>query len=87
MIADCVGSAVVFRTASSQVHQLPHAMRLLDRPPGVPPWVVADRSYSSHHIREADAKPAIPVKCTGAPVCCRDWIYTNRNTVERLWPN
>ena len=29
--------------------------------------------------------PAIPSKRNEAPVRCPDWIYPNRNVVERLW--
>ena len=31
------------------------------------------------------ARPAIPPQRHEAPVACPDWIYTNRNQVERLW--
>jgi transposase len=62
---------------------------LLDQLQGVPLWVVGDRGYSSHrfrqHIRGAGAKPAIPSKRNEAPAVCPDWIYNNRNVVERLW--
>lgn len=89
MIADSAGRAIAFRIAPGQAHELPHAVPLLDQLPGVPLWVVADRGYSSHcfrqHIREAGAKPAIPSKRNEAPARCPDWIYTNRNRVERLW--
>src|SRR5215217_5361677 len=30
-------------------------------------------------------RPAIPSKQNEAPVACPDWIYANRNHVERLW--
>jgi transposase len=54
-----------------------------------PKWVVADRGYSSHafreHIWERGARPAIPAKDNEGPVACPDWIYANRNPVERLW--
>ena len=64
-------------------------MPLLDRLPGVPLWVVADRGYSSHgfrrHITRTGAKPAVPSKRNEAPARCPDWIYINRNRVERLW--
>ena len=60
-----------------------------DTDPGVPTWVVADRGFSSHafreHIWERGARPAIPAKDNEAPVACPDWIYNNRNQVERLW--
>ena len=49
----------------------------------------ANRGYSSHSFREhiwsIGARPAIPVKFNEAPVACPEWIYTNRNVVERLW--
>jgi transposase len=68
---------------------LPHAVPLLDRSPGVPRWVVADRGYSSHafrrHVRVLGARPAIPAKRNEAPVACPGWAYNDRNRVERLW--
>jgi len=55
----------------------------------VPLWVVADRGYSSHafreHIWNLGARPAIPPKRNEAPAACPNWIYNNRNRVERLW--
>src|SRR4051812_49924265 len=64
-------------------------MPLLDRLPGVPKWVVGDRGYTSHRFREhiwsLGARPAIPPQRHEAPVACPDWIYANRNRVERLW--
>jgi transposase len=75
--------------APGQAHELPRTIPLLDRLPGVPKWVVADRSYASQafrqHIWERGARPAIPSKRNEAPVACPDWIYNNRNLVERLW--
>ena len=89
MIADGRGRAVAFRLAPGQAHELPHAVPSLDRLPGVPVWVVADRGYSSHafrqHVWDAGARPAIPTKRNKAPVACPDWIGSNRNLVERLW--
>ena len=89
VIADGLGRAVAFILAPGQAHELPHAIPLLDRLPGVPKWVVADRGYASHAFREhiwtLGARPAIPPKRTEAPVACPDWIYNNRNQVERLW--
>ncbi len=62
---------------------------LLDCLPSVPKWVVADRGYPSHAFRERiwamGARPAIPSKRNETPVTCPDWIYINRNVVERLW--
>ncbi len=89
MIADALGRAIAFRIAPGQAHELPDAIPLLDTLPGVPKWVVADRGYSSHSFREhiwsIGARPAIPAKANEAPVACPDWIYNNRNVVERLW--
>jgi transposase len=89
VIADGLGRAVAFIVAPGQAHELPHAIPLLDRVPGVPQWVVGDRGYASHafrqHIREQGSRPAIPTKRNEAPVAYPEWIYTNRNMVERLW--
>ena len=89
MIADSLGRAIAFRIAPGQTHELPEAILLLDRLPRVPAWVVADRGYSSHSFREhiwsIGARPAIPTKANETPVACPDWIYNNRNVVERLW--
>ncbi|MGH1569532.1 IS5 family transposase [Methylobacterium sp. P31] len=89
VIADGARRTIAFRAAPGQAHELPHAMPLLDRLPGVPRWVVADRGYASHRFRqqveEAGAQPAIPAKNNEVPVRCPDWIYANRNIVERLW--
>ena len=89
MIADGLGRAVAFILAPGQAHELPHAIPLLERLPGVPKWVVADRGLSSHafreHIWSLGARPAIPSKRNEEEVACPDWIYANRNHVERLW--
>ena len=89
VIADSAGRAVAFALAPGQAHELPHAIPLLMRVPGVPVWVVADRGYSSHafreHIWDLGARPAIPPKVNEAPVACPAPIYANRNRVERLW--
>src|SRR5215210_6176566 len=89
VIADGLGRAVAFILAPGQAHELPHAVPLLERLPGVPQWVVADRGLSSHafreHIWSLGARPAIPSKRNEEEVACPDWIYANRNHVERLW--
>src|SRR5215210_7217644 len=89
VIADGLGRAVAFILVPGQAHELPHAVPLLDRLPGVPQWVVADRGLSSHafreHIWSLGARPAIPSKRNEEEVACPDWIYANRNYVERLW--
>lgn len=89
MIADGAGRAIAFRIAPGQAHELPHAVPLLDRLPDVPLWVVADRGYTSHafrqHIWDMGSRPAIPPQRGEAPVACPEWIYHNRNKVERLW--
>ena len=69
MIADGAGRAVAFALAPGQAHELPHAVPLLARLPGVPLWVVADRGYSSHafreHIWDLGARPAISTRRSG----------------------
>src|SRR3954471_10015631 len=94
VIADGLGRAVAFILAPGQAHELPHAVPLLERLPGVPKWVVADRGLSSHAFREhvwsLGARPAIPSKRNEEEVACPEWIYANRNLVnrnlvERLW--
>ncbi len=49
----------------------------------------ADRGYSSHafrqHVWDLGSRPAIPPKRNEAPVACPDYVYNNRNLVERLW--
>src|SRR4051812_40541832 len=89
VIADGLGRAVAFILAPGQAHELPHAVPLLERLPGVPKWVVADRGLSSHAFREhvwtLGARPAIPSKTNEAPVACREWVYNNRHRVENLW--
>ena len=89
MIADGKGRAIAFRLAPGQAHELPHAVPLLDCLPRLPKWVVADRGYASHafrqHVWDLGARPAIPPKRNEAPVACPDYIYNNRNLVERLW--
>ena len=89
MIADGQGRAIAFQLAPGQAHELPHAVPLLERLPGVPKWVVGDRGDTSHafreHIRDIGARPAIPPQRHEAHVACPDWIYKDRNQVERLW--
>jgi transposase len=88
VIADGLGRAIAFRIAPGQAHELPHAIPLLEQLPGVPKWVVGDRGYTSNgfreHIWSLGAKPAIPPQRHEAPVACPEWIYNNRNAVERL---
>src|SRR3954466_9945089 len=88
VIAGGLGRAVAFILAPGQAHELPQAIPLLERLPGVPKWVVADRGLSSHAFREPiwtlGARPAIPSKRNEEEVACPDWIYANRNHVERL---
>ncbi len=89
MIADALGRAIAFRISPDQAHELPQAILLLEQLPDVPTWVVADRGYTSHAFREhvwsLRARSAIPSKSNKAPLACPDWIYNNRNVVERLW--
>src|SRR3954451_23103009 len=63
VIADGLGRAVAFILAPGQAHELPHAVPLLERLPGVPKWVVGDRGFSSHTFRDRiwdlGSRPAI----------------------------
>jgi hypothetical protein len=52
LIANGLGRTIAFRIAPGQVHELPHAIPVLDQLPGVPKWVVGDRGYSSHRSRD-----------------------------------
>ena len=89
MIADGAGRAIASRLAPGQAHELPRAVPLLERLPGVPRWVVADRGYTSHasrqHVWDLGGKPAIPPQSHEAPVACPGWTYHDRNRVERSW--
>ena len=89
MIADGGGRAIAFALAPGQAHELPLAPALLARLPRRPLWVVADRGYASHALRERvwglGARPAVPPKRGEASVACPAWVYTNRSRVERLW--
>jgi transposase len=57
--------------------------------PDVPLWVVGDKGYSSNELRETlnnkGSRVAIATRSNEAAVACPEWIYTNRNMVERLW--
>jgi transposase len=67
----------------------PRRFRCSKRCQFVPGWVVGDRGYTSHRFREhiwnMGARPAIPPQRHEAPVACPEWVYNNRNRVERLW--
>jgi transposase len=89
VIADASGRAIGFALAPGQARELLRAPLLLAFLAAVPRWIVADRGYASHALRERiwnlGARPAIPAKRREAPVACPPWIYHNRNRVERLW--
>ncbi len=89
MIADAQGRAIGFALAPGQAHELPLAPLLLAVLSVTPAWIVADRGYASHAFRELiwnlGARPAIPSKRNEEQVRCPEWIYHNRNRVERLW--
>jgi transposase len=89
VVADGAGRAVAFAVAPGQAHELPIAPSLLDRLPSVPLWVVGDRGYSSGAfrdlVRSRGARPAIPTRRNEEAVACPDFVYHNRNRVERLW--
>lgn len=79
----------MFHLAPGQAHELPSAPALLAALPDVPAWVVADRGYTSDafraHVWSMGARPAIPVRSNEAAVRCPNFIYQNRNRVERMW--
>ena len=86
---DGAGRALGFALAPGQAHELPLAPGLLDILPDVPGWIVGDRGYASDAFRQRvwdlGARPAVPPKANDAPVAGPDWIYNNRNIVERYW--
>ena len=89
VLADARGRAIAFVITLGQAAELPQAEKLLGFLPGTPLWTVADRGYSSHALREAirdlGSTPAIPTRSNEPPVICREWVYVNRERVERLW--
>jgi transposase len=89
VIADASGRAIGFALAPGQAHELLLVPLLLAFLAVIPLWIVADRGYASHAVRDLiwslGARPAIPAKRNQAPVACPPWIYHNRNRVERLW--
>ena len=89
VLADSGGRAIGFLLTPGQDAERPQAGKLLDFLPGTPVWTVADRGYSAHDlrmaIRDLGSKPAIPTRRNEAAVACPDWIYVNRERVERLW--
>jgi transposase len=89
VIADGRGRAAAFALVPGQAHELPLAPGLLDRLPRVPLRVVGDRGYSPDAFRELiwsrGARPAIPTRSNEAVSACPDYVYNNRNLVERLW--
>ena len=89
MICDGRGRPIAFRLVPGQAHELPEAEPLLAVLPRSPRWVVADRGYAAHRLREVvwdmGARPAIPTKSNEAPVRCPAWIYNNRHQVENAW--
>lgn len=89
MIADAGGRAVAFALAPGRADELPLAPDLLGRLPDTPFWVVVDRGYSSHalrdRIRSDKTRPAIPSGRTEERLACPAWAYVNRDRVERLW--
>lgn len=54
VIAEGAVRAIAFRIAQRQAHELPHALPLLKRLPGVPQWVVADwRAFVTRYEKTA----------------------------------
>ena len=89
MICDGRGRAIAFALGPGQAHELPMAYGLLARLPSIPRHVVCDRGYAGHAFREhiwaLGSRPTIPPRRTDPDVRCDDYIYRNRNVVERLW--
>jgi transposase len=89
VLADAGGRAISFLLTPGQDAELPQAGKLLAFLPGTSVWTVADRAYSCHDlrmaIRDLGSKPVIPTRRNEAKVVCPDWIYVNRERVERLW--
>src|SRR4051794_24726038 len=90
VIADGLGRAVAFILAPGQAHELPQAIPLLERLPGVPQWVVADRGLSSHafreHIWSLGARPAIPSKRNEDEVACPESpVQTGSTPIATTW--
>jgi hypothetical protein len=69
-IADASGRAIAFRIAPGQAHELPHAIPLLEKLPGVPMWVVKEwRAIATRY--EKTARSFMGVLCLAATL---DWI-------------
>ena len=51
------------------------------------PGLISRKPYHAfrEHVWNLGARPAIPSKKNEAPVACPEWVYNNRNHVERLW--
>ena len=62
---------------------------LINRLARAPLWIVGDRGYSSGALRALiwakGARSAIPTKRNEETLACPDYVYNNRNLVERLW--
>jgi len=52
VITDGAGRAISFALAPGQAHELPLAADLVECLPDVPGWVVGDRGYASHALRQ-----------------------------------
>ena len=89
VIADGAGRAVAFALAPGQAHELPHAVPLLDRLPGVPsgswPTAATPATPSASMSGTSARGPPSRRSATRRPSPARRWIYNNRNRVERLW--
>ena len=55
----------------------------------MPLRVVGDRGYRPREprerVRDGGVRPAIPTRRDEAAAACPDYVYNNRNRVERLW--
>jgi transposase len=88
VITDAPGRAVAFVLAPGQEQELRHVIPLLDKLPGVPRGMVADRGYSSRasrqHIWDLGARPVIPTPRHEETPLCPPSIYASRNRFGRL---
>ncbi|HYZ31634.1 MAG TPA: hypothetical protein VE684_05045 [Crenalkalicoccus sp.] len=82
MIARRGGRAVAVVLAPGQPHEQPMAPGLRDRLPELRGWAFGESGPASDAFRDPiwdiGVRPAIPPKCTAAPIACPPWIPANR---------
>ncbi len=88
MIADGHGRAIAFRFAPGRRMscRTPYRCSITCRACPSGSWPTAATQATPFASTSGTwARPAIPPRRNEAPVACPDYIYTNRNLVERLW--